>query len=619
MAGTVNLKSKISLDDSAFVSGIKRAQRTVAAFAGKASAAFKSVGGSIAKAATRMKNFAAIIAKISLVGIGAGFAAAGVAAAKLLKSGSGIAAEYETIRLTMGAYLKDLGMADTILRQISKFSVVTPFETTGLQEAANTLLGAGIAGGDVVDVLKEIAAVSKTTGQVGELADALAKGFSKGKFQTEELNKFLERGINLHPELQKQIGKTGDAYGKAVQAGLGFEDVRSAIAAMSAEGGLFFGMIKTQSTTFSGLISTLSSNWDEFLLKFGQPINDSLKPLLEIFISQVQKLTESGKQIGEIISRGIDGVVKKINGVDFVGLGQKFIAGLNIERAKELLLGAMKVAAAFLGNKLVEAMRFAAHLGEVAFTYIFDKITGDFGRNLAKATRAALFPTYEELENGISSAVDSGMSLDEQMIAAADSFKQKVKTDADPFGFQYAVKQFQKSLDGVMQGGGKKAASESDLYEKELEEQRARIKRDEEAAREAKNKATAEAARKQVQIALMQAEAARMGATPLQVSQTATKMAESHKAGFTGLTGLYQMQMQKAQGIGVGETTRFAKDRSRLGIASGLQSGGIGSKRYINPAREAARIAKEQKKDTREQIEVLRDVDRKLGQGLLAQ
>jgi len=237
MAGSVNLKSTISLDDSAFVSGMKKVGRATAIASKKASAAFRSVGGSIAKAVTRLKNFAAIIAKISLVGIGAGIAAAGVAVSKLVKAGSGMAAQYETIRLTMGAYLKDLGQADTILDQIAKFSVVTPFETTGLQDATNTLLGAGIAGEEVVGVLKEISAVSKTTGQVGELADALSKGFAKGKFQTEELNKFLERGINLMPELERVTGKSGEALQKAIQKGLKFEDVRTAIANLSREGG----------------------------------------------------------------------------------------------------------------------------------------------------------------------------------------------------------------------------------------------------------------------------------------------------------------------------------------------------------------------------------------------
>jgi tape measure domain-containing protein len=613
MAGTVNLKSKISLDDSAFVSGIKRVQRTVGAFAGKASRAFRSVGASIAKAVTRLKNFAAIIAKISLVGIGAGIAAAGVAVSKLVKAGSGMAAQYETIRLTMGAYLKDLSHADTILNQIAKFSVVTPFETTGLQDATNTLLGAGIAGEEVVGVLKEIAAVSKTTGQVGELADALSKGFAKGKFQTEELNKFLERGINLMPELERVTGKSGEALQKAIQKGLKFDDVRTAIANLSKEGGLFFGMLETQSTTFTGLISTLSSNWDEFLLKFGQPINDSLKPLLDIFIVQVQKLTQSGAQIGTVISTAIDGVVNKIKGVDFVGIGQKFIAGLDVNGAKTLLMSAAKVVAAFLGNKMVEAIRLSASLFEVAFLHVSAKITGKFGDQLIKAAKDAAEIMFFITTGKIGQAMakiqiatgktmgEQAKTLEDKMMAAQKAFKDKITKDDDPFGFKKAAEDLDNAMSDIMAKGKDKIASrsESDEYDAELAAQKARVKRDEEMPKAAKAQKAADQAK--INDFLTGAVPDHVSANmPLKVDprgQSAFQKLQSSTSAFDLLQG------RKAQGIAVGASTSLSQN-------------GMGVKRYTNPAREAARIAKEQKKNVRDQTDILRDVDKKLAQGL---
>lgn len=638
MAGTVNLKSKISLDDSAFVSGIKRVQRTVGAFAGKASRAFRSVGASIAKAVTRLKNFAATIAKISLVGIGAGIAAAGVAVSKLVKAGSGMAAQYETIRLTMGAYLKDLGHADTILNQIAKFSVVTPFETTGLQDATNTLLGAGIAGEEVVGVLKEIAAVSKTTGQVGELADALSKGFAKGKFQTEELNKFLERGINLMPELERVTGKSGEALQKAIQKGLKFDDVRTAIANLSKEGGLFFGMLETQSTTFTGLISTLSSNWDEFLLKFGQPINDSLKPLLDIFIVQVQKLTESGAQIGTVISTAIDGVVNKIKGVDFVGIGQKFIAGLDIDGAKNLLMSAAKVVAAFLGNKMVEAIRLSASLFEVAFLHVSAKITGKFGDQLIKAAKDAAEIMFFLTTGKIGQAMakiqiatgktmgEQAKTLEDKMMAAQKAFKDKITKDADPFGLLEATDVFDAALADIMTKGEKKLADQKSKAKAEEN----RKKNETPATQIAPKPAIAPPAQTPYEEPdggvfapsdkpLTAAETQKLEAEARkrrEMHHQRVKMQSAKAGGFSGLAGLHKMQLERLSGVAPGTNNRFSQDRQRLGIASGLQTGGLGAKRYTNPAREAARIAKEQKKDTRDQTEILRDVDKKLGQGL---
>jgi len=612
MAGTVNLKSKISLDDSAFVSGIKRVQRTVGAFAGKASRAFRSVGASIAKAVTRLKNFAATIAKISLVGIGAGIAAAGVAVSKLVKAGSGMAAQYETIRLTMGAYLKDLSHADTILNQIAKFSVVTPFETTGLQDATNTLLGAGIAGEEVVGVLKEIAAVSKTTGQVGELADALSKGFAKGKFQTEELNKFLERGINLMPELERVTGKSGEALQKAIQKGLKFDDVRTAIANLSKEGGLFFGMLKTQSTTFTGLISTLSSNWDEFLLKFGQPINDSLKPLLDIFIVQVQKLTESGAQIGTVISTAIDGVVNKIKGVDFVGIFKEFIAGLDADGLKTLLMSAAKVVAAFFGNKMIEVIRIAAHLFKVAFSHVAEQVSGEFGETLKKEfleiAKFAVMPPplaiaklTKKIKEGLNKANEEGVTLEDKLLSAADALKNKVTKDPDPFGLQAEADAFKQALEGVMEKGKDKIASrsESDEYDAELAAQKARVKRDEEMARAAKAQKAADLAK--INDFLTGSVPDHVSANmPLKADPRGQSEWQKLQSSFNAFDLL---QGRKAQGIAVGKSTSLSQN-------------GMGVKRYTNPAREAARIAKRQRRDVRDQTEILRDVDKKLGQGL---
>jgi len=74
MAGSVNLKSKISLDDSAFVSGMKQVGRATATAARKAGAAFRKIGASIGKAAARMKNFALIAGALTF---GAAIAGAG--------------------------------------------------------------------------------------------------------------------------------------------------------------------------------------------------------------------------------------------------------------------------------------------------------------------------------------------------------------------------------------------------------------------------------------------------------------------------------------------------------------------------------------------------------------
>ena len=332
MAATANLKSKISLDSTEFKAGIRRVKLTAAAASRSIGKGFRKMGAGLGKVAGMMIGLVKSLAKLAALAATITFAAAiagAVVLSKVLRGAISEAASYEQIKVTMTAFLKDANKARDTLAEINEFSVVTPFETKGLQEATNKMLGAGIAGDQVVDVLKEISAVSNSTEQVGELADALSKGFAKGKFQTEELNKFLERGINLMPELARVTGKTGEELQKAVQKGLKFDDVRSALAAMSAEGGLFFGVLGKQSTTFNGLISTLISNWQAFQTQLGKPINDALKPLLIFATTKIQEMTAGAESFGAAIGKRIANFTKLVEGVNFAGIGQRIATAFN--------------------------------------------------------------------------------------------------------------------------------------------------------------------------------------------------------------------------------------------------------------------------------------------------
>jgi len=93
------------------------------------------------------------------------------------------------------------------------------------------------------------------------------------------------------------------------------------------------------------------------------------------------------------------------------------------------------------------------------------------------------------------------------------------------------------------------------------------------------------------------------------------KVASHHAAGFSGLGGLAQMQLDKANGIGVGTTTSFAKDRARLGIGSGLTSGGIGAKRAVGRGKDEAEM-KRQAELAKSSEEHLMEIKETIGKSL---
>lgn len=288
-----------------------------------------------------------------LLGPLAGLVAAGGAVALItsqLKGAFTAAAAFESLQTRVESFTGSTKAAKDLLSELARFGDVTPFENIDLQETGAKLLGAGLRD-NIAGITKDIAAISKDGQTMLELADALGKGFAKGKFQTEELNKFLERGINLMPTLTAVTGLSGAALQKAIEKGLKFEDVAAAISMMSAKGGQFYGVLGRLSKTFEGLWSTFLSSWSSVKKAFAQPILESLKPLLQqataLLEPMKQKAAAAGKAIGDIF----------LTSFALIKSGQSFAlikSGLSIAflTAVDILNKGMRGAVAFLATAL---------------------------------------------------------------------------------------------------------------------------------------------------------------------------------------------------------------------------------------------------------------------------
>ena len=550
MAGTVNLKSKISLDDSAFTAGIKRVSRATALVVKKASAAFRKVGASIGKAAARMKNFAMIAGALT-------FAAAIAGAYKLgraLKDAFDLGGRLSDLSAQTGVAVKDLA----ILQQA--------FEDNG------------VAGDDVGKVINRL---QRSISDFGAGLSTQTRAFEKLGITFDQLKG--KTPLMQFQMVQNAIAKIEDPTMKAAAAMEIFGRSGGDMLALFQDS----GAIERASETMGSSADILQTNAEKF---------DRISDLLNRASVKFQGIILA---LAEVAAPKILAALEKFNAMDFAGIGRRFLAGLNMERAKELLLGAMKIVGAFLGNKLVEVLRFAAHLGEVAFKHVFEKLSGDFGQRLKEklidVAKIAILPPplmiaklAKDLKEGLKTAGDDGLTLEDKLLAAKDALKDKVQKDPDPFGFNSAVDDFKNNLDQVMQDGAAQVKQLDQEYEPKPEPKPERKPEP----------------RKPLDL--------EFPAQPLQdiKPQGDPKSISAPKP--------FRNALQISKSAAAIPVNRGAL-RSQFSQARGLQTGGLGSKRYTNPAREAARIAKEQKKDTIEQLSVLRDVDRKLGQGLLAQ
>jgi len=381
------------------VLAIRTAWRAVSAGAAAmgrlVAATFAKIKAGAAATANAVRSIAAMPGKmlgaipgLPIAGLLGGAGAVALLATQL-KGASANAAVFEDLTVSVEHFTGSAEKAKTLLADLAQFALVTPFETIDVQQTAGTLLGAGIKE-DVAGITKDLAAMSRNGQELGELGDALGKGFAKGKFQTEEVNKFLERGINLNPALQAQLGLTGDEFTKAVEKGLTFSTVTSAIRAMSSEGGQFFGLLDRRAQTFTGLISTLSSAWTDVRQAFGKPFNDALKPIISSAIESVTSFMAKAKALGEKVGRAIT--------IAFVAfkegrMGELFGASLKLGIAvamDKLFLG-LKTAVAFLAAALPPIFAaLGAKLSDPTFWGGLALYFQGFGKLIAAEIRAAL-------------------------------------------------------------------------------------------------------------------------------------------------------------------------------------------------------------------------------------
>jgi tape measure domain-containing protein len=439
----------------------------LATFRGMVTAA-KAAGSAIAGAfrgiASMPGKMLGSIPGLPIAGI---LSAAGAVAllATQLKGASGDAAAFEDMQVSVEHFTGSAKAAKDLLADLETFSIKTPFETKDVQMTAKGLLGAGIRN-DVSGITKDLSAMAASGQELRDLGDALGKGFAKGKFQTEEMNKFLERGINLVPALNKSVGLTGDAFTKALEKGLSFAQVTTAIKSMSAAGGQFFGLLEKRSLTFNGLISTLLSAWTNLRKAFGQPINDALKPIIEAGIANLTSFMEKAKQLGEKVGNAISIVFTafrdgKAMELFKAGLSVAFLGGIDI------LLRGFRSAVAFLATALPPIFEMlGAKLSDPTFwegiSLLFQGIAASFGAEIRKALGQNELAASLERQGSLQQK-HGGMLISQAgnqdagavLTAAMDAGLQAAKTAAG--GDRSAS--FQKALDDFAKITGKLEAT----------------------------------------------------------------------------------------------------------------------------------------------------------------
>lgn len=490
--------------------------------------------------------------KLALKGAAIGGSLAAAASAAALFKGVKLAASLESTTVAFETLTGSADTAKKVLEELRILGAETPFEFPELADAGRKLIAFGEGADTVAETLRRVGDVSSAIqAPIGEIAELYGKARVQGRLFGEDINQLTGRGIPIIGMLAKQFGVAESEVKKLVEKGeVGFGNLERAFIDLTSSGGMFYGMMAKQSLTFNGQLSNLQDALGNLLTRFAAPINAALIPHLTKATELLNEMAPKMEAVANRFIAGFDSskiipVFSAMGEFLAVALVEGFSKGIQIAGA---LLQAVfsKAGLSFIGDTLV-------NLFLDAFVAITNAAV-TLGENIAKA----LSGKWDEMEsitgggkNGTATFADElEKALNGIDWSPSDKMTDAAKTFTDTVG-----KLFPEAV-----GKG----SEADLYDKELAEQRARVAADSTAM------------------------------TPSAVSPIFEQMGPSKS-----------LMMPRA----LGRDSVFNKDRERLGVGSGLVTGGLGEKRRLA-------TSKDKPAEPKEELGFLQSIDRNIKSAL---
>lgn len=216
---------------------------------------------------------------------------------------------YEYFSASLRTLMKgDAGAAKALENQLVTLAAKTPFSLVEVQDATKQLLAYGFAAGDVtknIRMLGDVASALKIP--FGDIAYIYGTLKTQGRAYQRDILQFQQRGIPVVEELAKQFGVTKSEISKMVTDGkIGFAEVEKAFKSMTAEGGMFFGMMNEQSKTVGGQISNLGDNWEQLKVNIGKSqrgIISSTVTFLNEMVGAFTKVFQLNNQMNEAFDK----------------------------------------------------------------------------------------------------------------------------------------------------------------------------------------------------------------------------------------------------------------------------------------------------------------------------
>lgn len=180
--------------------------------------------------------------------------------------------------------------ASNLLNDLKEMANTTPFETTSLVKATQTMLGFGIEVDKSQKYLKQLGDISMGDAQKLEsLTLAFSQVSSAGKLSGQDLLQMINAGFNPLNIISQKTGESmADLKERMGEGKVSAQEIGQALEWATEKGGLFYGAMDKASQTTEGKLSTLSD-------EFNSAVGELTTGLLPTFTKIVDKLTEMAR------------------------------------------------------------------------------------------------------------------------------------------------------------------------------------------------------------------------------------------------------------------------------------------------------------------------------------
>lgn len=220
-------------------------------------------------------------------------AAVGTALGAVATAGIKYNAEIEQYQTAFETMTGSAEEAAQVVEQLRDIGAATPFELPDLAETTQLLMNYGFEAQEAIGSMQMLGDISQgSADKMQRVATAYGQMSSAGKVSLEDIKQMIEAGFNPLQEISESTGESmSSLYDRISKGTISVDEITASMERATSEGGKYFQSMQKQSQTFSGQLSTLKDNANEFMGSITQGIFQSLSTgLLPQAISAVQQL-----------------------------------------------------------------------------------------------------------------------------------------------------------------------------------------------------------------------------------------------------------------------------------------------------------------------------------------